>query len=75
MRWFRKSYDIQALARSSDEALMGSELVSRRLDPLHHAAIANDAKLVRVLLKLEAPSEAPRPKFLHPGVEAVAKLR
>lgn len=65
MGWFRKSYDIHALARSHDEGLMRSQLSGRALDvrdrydpwriPLDHAATAGNATLVRVLLELGSP--------------------
>ena len=65
MSWFRKSYDINALAKSSDPDAMRADLTGRRLDvrgnyepwkiPMDYAAAAGNGTLARVLLEVGSP--------------------
>lgn len=65
MSWFRKSYDIQTLAKSNDAAAMRADLTGRRLDirgnyepwriPMDYAAAADNNMLARVLLECGSP--------------------
>lgn len=65
MSWFRKPYDIKALAKSTDADVMRAELTGRRLDvrgtlepwriPMDYAAEAGNGTLARVLLECGSP--------------------
>jgi len=64
MSWFRKPYDIKALARGSDAEAMRADLIGRSLNtrekyepwriPMDYAAAAGNATLARVLLECGA---------------------
>ena len=65
MSWFRKSYDIKALAKSTDANIMRNDLIGRRLGvrgtlepwriPMDYAAEAGNSRLARVLLECGSP--------------------
>jgi hypothetical protein len=63
--WFRKSYDIKALAKSTDSDAMRADLTGRCLEvrgaldpwriPMDYAAEASNSALARVLLECGSP--------------------
>lgn len=65
MSWFRKSYDIKALAKSTNADAMRADLTGRRLEvrgslepwriPMAYAAEAGNSTLARVLLESGSP--------------------
>ncbi len=65
MFWFRKTYDIRALAKSTDVDAMRADLTGRRLEvrgtlepwriPMDYAAEADNSTLARVLLECGSP--------------------